>query len=45
MFHRYDHTNSTKWGVIYIYIYITQMNQLPVEVIQQLQRGNCVVYK
>ena len=43
MFHRYDHTNNTKWGVIYIYI--TQMNQLPVEVIQQFQRGNCVVYK
>ena len=41
MFHRYDHTNNTRWGVIYI----AHKNQLPVEVIQQFQRGNCVVNK
>ena len=39
--HRYDRTNNTRWGVIYL----AQIYQLPVEVIQQFQRGNCVVNK
>ena len=39
--YRYDHTNNARWGVIYL----AQLNQLPVEVIQQFQRGNCVVNK
>ena len=34
-----DNTNNTRWGVIYI----AQINQLPAEVIQQFQQGNCVV--
>ena len=41
IYYRYDHTNNTRWGVIYL----AQLNQLPVEVIQQFQRGNCVVNK
>ena len=41
IFHRYDHTNNTRRGVIYL----AQINQLPVEVIQQFQWGNCVVNK
>ena len=39
IFHRHDHTNNTRWGVIYL----AQINQLPVEVLQQFQQGNCVV--
>ena len=39
--HRYDHTNNTRWGVIHL----AQINQLPVEVTQLFQRGNCVVNK
>ena len=38
-FHRYDHTNYARLGVIYL----AQMNQLPVEVLQQFQQGNLVV--
>ena len=38
-FHRYDHTNYARWGVIYI----AHMNRLPVEVLQQFQLGNWVV--
>ena len=41
IFHRYDHTNNTRRGVIYL----AQINQLPVDAIQQFQRGNCVVNK
>ena len=37
--HRYYHTNNTRRGVIYL----AQINQLPVEVLQQFQQGNCVV--
>ena len=41
IFHRYDHTNNIRRGLIYL----VQLNQLPVEVIQQFQRGNCVLNK
>ena len=38
-FHRYDHTNNTR----YMTICLAQINQLPVEILQQFQQGNCVV--
>ena len=39
-FHRYDHANYGRWGVI---LYLAQMNYLPMEVLQQFQQGNWVV--
>jgi hypothetical protein len=38
-FHRYDHTNYSKWGVIYL----AEMQQLPDEVLQQFKQGDFVV--
>ncbi|MES9881882.1 MAG: hypothetical protein ABW185_13470, partial [Sedimenticola sp.] len=38
-FHRYDHTNYAKWGVIYL----AEMKQLPEEIAEQFQLGNFVV--
>ena len=40
-FHRYDHANYGRWGVIYL----AHMNRLPVEVLQQFQQGNWVVIR
>ena len=37
--HRYDHTNNPRLGVIYL----AQINQLPMEVLQQFQQGNWVL--
>ena len=37
--HRYDHTNNARLGVIYL----AQINQLPMEVLQHFQQGNWVV--
>ena len=39
LFHRYDHINNARCGVIYP----AQTNQHPVEIIQQFQQGNSVV--
>ena len=33
-FHRYDHANYARWGVMYL----AHMNRLPVEVLQQFQK-------
>ena len=38
-FHRYDHSNYARWGVVYL----AQMKQLPVEVQTEFDKGNCVV--
>ena len=39
IFHRYDHTNYARWGLVYL----AQMKQLPAEVQTEFDKGNRVV--
>ena len=38
-FFRYDHTNSARWGTVYL----AEMNRLPEEIYHEFRNGNFVV--
>ena len=38
---RYDHLNYARWGLVYI----SEMNQLPKEVLEEFKEGNLLVVK